>query len=203
MSFILLASRSPRRKQLLEEAGFRVRVKTVDFEEHSACASPVDTVRDLAVQKGARVVQAYPNDADAAQWTLAADTLVHTQDGQILGKPRDRVHARDMLTHLMGAPHQVTTGFALFTTRDTPVAVEHHTTTVFMQEIHASALEAYLDTDEPWDKAGAYGIQGLAGAFVSRIEGSWHAVVGLPIYDVLRTAQSNGLLVHMPWEKSR
>lgn len=203
MTFILLASRSPRRKQLLEEVGFEVRVKTVDFEERSGCASPVDTVRDLAIQKGARVVQAYPEDVAAAQWTLAADTLVHTPDGEVLGKPRDRAHARQMLTRLMGAPHQVTTGFAIFTTHTTPVVVEHHTTTVFMQEIHASALEAYLDTDEPWDKAGAYGIQGLAGAFVSRIEGSWHAVVGLPIYDVLRTAQSNGLLVHMPWEKSR
>lgn len=203
MSFILLASRSPRRKQLLEEVGFDVRVASADVNERHESTDPVQIVRQLAVQKGTQTVHAYKSLANEAAWTLSADTLVHTQEGQILGKPRDRDDARQMLEVLMGRPHYVTTGFAIFTDDDTPVAVEHHTTTVFMHEMRASAIEAYLDTDEPWDKAGAYGIQGLAGAFVSRIEGSWHAVVGLPIHDVLRSAQSNGLLVHMPWEKSR
>lgn len=203
MSFILLASRSPRRKQLLEEVGFEVHVESADFEEQHLGTNPVEIVRELSVQKGAHVIAAHPQRAKDAAWTLAADTLVHTEAGEILGKPHDRADAKRMLQSLMRAPHHVTTGFAIFENEARPVAVEHHTTTVFMQEISASALEAYLDTDEPWDKAGAYGIQGLAGAFVSRIEGSWHAVVGLPIHDVLRSAQSNGLLVHMPWEKSR
>lgn len=201
--FILLASGSPRRKQLLEEVGFNVHVQATDIDEQSTRTDPTQVVEALAVQKGAAVVRAHPSLAQRAAWTLSADTLVHTKDGRILGKPRDRNDARDMLEYLMGTPHFVTTGFAIFASTDEPVAVEHHTTTVSMQRISAFALEAYLDTDEPWDKAGAYGIQGLAGAFVSRIEGSWHAVVGLPVYDVLRAAQSNGLLVHMPWEKSR
>lgn len=203
MSFILLASRSPRRKQLLEDVGFDVNVQSADIAEHSVYRAPEEVVRDLAIQKGAAVVKKHPELAQKAAWTLAADTVVHTADGALLGKPADRDDARRMLQQLMEAPHAVTTGFAIFDEDPTPVVVEHHTTLVTMQSISASALEAYLDTDEPWDKAGAYGIQGLAGAFVSRIEGSWHAVVGLPVHDVLRAAQSSGLLAHMPWEKSR
>lgn len=203
MPFILLASRSPRRRQLLEEVGFNVRVQFTEIDEYSDCDAPPDIAEDLAVQKGAAVVQAYPDLAREAAWTVSADTLVYTDDGTILGKPRDRDDARTTLQNLMKKPHRVTTGFAIFDSTDQPVVVQHHTTVVSMQKINAFALEAYLDTDEPWDKAGAYGIQGLAGAFISRIEGSWHAVVGLPVHDVLRAAQSCGLLVHMPWEKSR
>lgn len=203
MPFILLASRSPRRKQLLEEVGFNVQVQSTELDEHSSLDEPSEIAEDLAVQKGVAVVQAYPSLAREAAWTVSADTLVYTEDGTILGKPRDREDARATLQDLMGRPHRVTTGFAIFDSTDQPVVVRHNTTIVSMQKISAFALEAYLDTDEPWDKAGAYGIQGIAGAFVSRIEGSWHSVVGLPVHDVLRAAQSCGLLVHMPWEKSR
>lgn len=203
MPYILLASRSPRRRQLLEEVGFNVRVQSTEITEHSHFDDPSEIAEDLAVQKGAAVVRAYPELVRAAAWTVSADTLVYTDDGAILGKPENRSEARETLQNLMGKPHRVTTGFAIFDSTDQPVAVQHHTTVVSMQKINAFALEAYLDTDEPWDKAGAYGIQGLAGAFISRIEGSWHSVVGLPVHDVLRTAQSCGLLVHMPWEKSR
>lgn len=203
MSYLLLASRSPRRRQLLEEVGFTVRVEAADIEEHSVEADPVAIAMDLAKQKGAATVARFPALAKEALFTLAADTVVWTDDGQVLGKPVDREDARRTLSRLLGTTHQVTTGFAIFGADATPIALGEQTAAVTMSSLSASALEAYIDTDEPWDKAGAYGVQGLAGAFVSRIEGSWHTVVGLPVHEVLRVALSNGLLVHMPWESLR
>lgn len=203
MSYLLLASRSPRRRQLLEEVGFNVRVEAADIEEHSQETNPIAIAMDLATQKGAATVERYPTVVRDARFTLAADTVVWTDAGDVLGKPADRADARRILSTLMGSTHHVTTGFAIFGTDGQPVAVGEQTADVTMDFLSASALEAYLDTDEPWDKAGAYGVQGLAGAFVSRIEGSWHTVVGLPVHEVLRVALSNGLLVQMPWESLR
>lgn len=201
MSHILLASRSPRRKQLLTGAGFDVRVRAADIQERSLHTRADAIAQDLALQKGVAVMQTYAEEAQEAAWTVAADTIVWCQDGTILGKPKDREHAQWMLTTLMGRAHFVSTAFALFQKNEAPVHIETVTSKVFMEPLPATSLAAYLDTDEPWDKAGAYGIQGLAGTFISRIEGSWHAVVGLPIYHMLRAAKSSGLIHHMPWEK--
>lgn len=187
----------------MEEVGFTVQVAAMDIVEQSTFTDPVDVAIDLARQKGEATVAAHREAAQRAMFTLAADTIVWTSSGELLGKPQDRDDARRILGTLMGKTHHVTTGFALFGAESTPVAVGEQTAAVTMSSLSASALEAYLDTDEPWDKAGAYGVQGLAGAFISRIEGSWHTVVGLPVHEVLRVAQSNGLLVQMPWESLR
>lgn len=203
MTQLLLASRSPRRRQLLEDVGFTVRVATSDIEESSVKSSPVEVALDLARQKGDAAVKAWPEHVASAALTLASDTLVWTEDGNIHGKPRDRQDARKTLRQLMGAPHYVTTAYALYTPKGELVVCREVSATVEMISLSDSALEAYLDTEEPWDKAGAYGVQGLAGAFISRIEGSWHTVVGLPVYDVLQQAQLHGLLAQMPWENSR
>ena len=115
----------------------------------------------------------------------------------------DRADARRMLDALLGRVHHVSTGYALYAPDGELAVARAVTASVTMAPLSEAAREAYLDSDEPWDKAGAYGIQGLAGSFVSRLEGSWHTVVGLPIHDVLEQAYLHGLLVRMPWEKAR
>lgn len=201
MSHVLLASRSPRRRELLEEAGFRVDVASLDVDESTSLLDPRLAAIEIAVRKGQAVV-----DSAAAinqSFVLAADTIVWTDDGVMLGKPADREDGRRMLRMLVGKTHSVTTGYALWSPDSkVPVHSGECSARVTMLPISESAMDAYLDSPEPWDKAGGYGVQGLAGAFISRIEGSWHTVVGLPVHAVLSAALSHGLIVRMPWEKT-
>lgn len=202
MSRVLLASRSPRRRELLEEAGFRVDVDSLDVDEDLQGVDARQVAQALAVRKGAAVFEKSPGFGQ--DFLIAADTIVWTDDGVQLGKPEDRDDARRMMRLLLGKTHTVTTGFALWrASQAQPVHVGECSARVTMVSLSEGAIEGYLDSDEPWDKAGGYGVQGLAGAFVSRIEGSWHTVVGLPVHAVLSAAQSHGLLVRMPWEKTR
>lgn len=204
MSHVLLASRSPRRRELLEEVGFHVSVFADDVDESTEETDPLHAAMSIARRKGEGIAGRARALAPDADFVLSSDTIVWTDDGTMLGKPRDRDHGRAMLRLLLGRTHAVTTGFALFRPGESaPAALAHSTARVTMAALSASALEAYLDSDEPWDKAGGYAVQGLAGAFISRIEGSWHTVVGLPVHDVLHAAQSLGLIVRMPWERSR
>lgn len=201
MSHVLLASRSPRRRELLEEAGFRVDVASLDVEESTSLVEPRLAAIEIATRKGQAVVDSM--GAISQAFVLAADTIVWTDDGVMLGKPSDREDGRRMLRMLAGKTHTVTTGFAIWAPDSTiPVFVSECSARVTMLSLSESALEAYLDSPEPWDKAGGYGVQGLAGAFISRIEGSWHTVVGLPVHAVLSAALSHGLIVRMPWEKT-
>lgn len=187
----------------MEGAGFSVVVSAPDIAERSDAQDAPAMAVDLAQQKGRAAVDASPEAAARAAFTIAADTIVWTDEGLILGKPTDRADARRMLGALTGRTHQVSTGYALYAPGGELAVARAVTASVTMAPLSDAALEAYLDSDEPWDKAGAYGIQGLAGSFVSRLEGSWHTVVGLPIHDVLEQAHLHGLLVRMPWERAR
>ena len=202
MSRVLLASQSPRRRMLLEEVGFEVDVLCADVDESIEGVSPREAAMQIACRKGQAVA---PMAAGRGHdFMLAADTMVWTDAGEIFGKPRDRADARRMLGRLLGATHTVTTGFAIWAPGEaSPAYVGECSSRVTMQRLSPGALESYLESDEPWDKAGAYGVQGLAGAFISRIEGSWHTVVGLPVHAVIESAQSLGLLVRMPWERTQ
>ena len=169
---LVLASGSPRRRELLEGLGLRFTVRPVDLDESPLPdESPRDYVLRLAVEKAAARVQ-------PGELVLAADTTV-VVDGEILGKPRDEGDARRMLRLLSGREHSVLTGIAL--QGSSGKAAEVDETLVRFAPLSAAEIEWYVATGEPRDKAGAYAIQGLASLFVEAVEGSWSNVVGLPI----------------------
>ena len=170
---LILASQSPRRSEILRQAGmsFVVRPASVD-ESLLPAESPMEYVRRVAQLKAAAI------EADPADVVLGADTVV-VIDGQILGKPRDHADALRMLETLSGREHEVLTGICLLRGKDTTIDLA--ITRVWFLPLAHRDLEEYVATGEPMDKAGAYAIQGLASKFVQRIEGSYSNVVGLPI----------------------
>ncbi|HKK22083.1 MAG TPA: nucleoside triphosphate pyrophosphatase [Pseudohaliea sp.] len=179
---LVLASGSPRRRELLAllELPFSVQAPAVD-ETPLAGEAPEAYVARTALDK-ARVV---PGDA-----VLAADTAV-ILGAAILGKPRDRADARSMLERLSGRTHRVLTAVALRRgEREWQRTVE---TTVTFDTLDEARIAVYLDTDEPWDKAGAYAIQGRAGAFVRSLAGSYSNVVGLPLVETRELLLAAGL----------
>lgn len=173
---LILASASPRRRELLEQIGLRFTVQPVDVDE-----TPRDgEAPDLYVLRMARekALACQRSSGNTHALVLGADTSV-VFAGAIMGKPRDRDEARAMLQRLSGHEHEVMTGVALAG----PTAVRERvvTTRVGFRRLMDDEIEAYLDSGEPNDKAGGYGIQGLGGIFVTSLMGSYSAVVGLPL----------------------
>jgi septum formation protein len=169
---LILASGSPRRRQLLGELGLEFEVRPADIDETvRADESPADYVRRLAQEKAC--FHAQPDE-----WVLAADTTV-VLDGAILGKPEDNADARRMLALIAGRSHEVLTGVALHHDGRTAVGVERTRVTLCTMSDHQ--LDWYSQCGEPDDKAGAYAIQGLGALFVSEIDGNYSNVVGLPL----------------------
>ena len=186
---LILASQSPRRRDLLEEAGVPFDVLPADIEEVTAPGlSPADNVTALAAAKARRVAEDRPG-----RFVLGADTIV-VLDNEILGKPRDREDARAMLSRLAGNTHHVITGFAIVTPEGR-VLTEAVTSSVTMKPVTAATIETYLDTGEPMDKAGAYAIQGQGNALIAGYEGSYHNIVGLPVEEVLTQLRGAGLSI--------
>lgn len=181
---LVLASQSPRRKEILTFAGipFTVRVPRVD-EVRLPEESPADYVQRLAREK-ARAVH-----ADEDEIVLAADTTVVFQQ-HVLEKPRDTEDAIRMLSMLQGAEHQVMTGICLRTQHEE--LVDLAVTRVWFSPLSPAEIAAYAASGEPNDKAGAYAIQGLASKFIERIEGCYFNVVGLPVALVYRRLQQMG-----------
>lgn len=175
MSKIILASKSPRRMQLLQMLGLDVTQAVSDFDESTVSSSdPCLLVETLAVKKATAVAEKFsPSD-----YIIAADTVVDL-DGQVIGKPHDKEDAVKMLSSLSGRTHSVHTGIAIFHGGKTASAVE--TANVTFRSLSQNEISAYVESGDPMDKAGAYGIQGFAGCFVSRIEGDYYTIVGLPI----------------------
>ena len=173
---LTLASASPRRRELLEQIGLRFTVHPVDVDETPRdCEAPDLYVLRMAREK-ALACQRLPGNIESL--VLGADTSV-VFAGAIMGKPGDRDEARAMLQRLSGHEHEVMTGVALAG----PTAVRERvvTTRVVFRRLLDDEIEAYLDSGEPYDKAGGYGIQGLGGIFVTSLMGSYSAVVGLPL----------------------
>jgi len=196
---LILASASPRRRELLAslDLDFTVRPATVD-ETPNPGERPRDLVRRLAREKaeaGARDGEQATSEGarDAGQgheWVLAADTIV-VIEGEVLGKPADRTEARAMLKRLQGRWHLVLTGVALRPPDgDTLHAVE--STRVLFAELTPEQIDWYAETGEPDDKAGAYAVQGLGALFVSEIDGNYSNVVGLPLPTVRQLFEGAG-----------
>lgn len=171
---IVLASRSPRRADLLRAAGIAFEVVAADVDETpQPDEAPVAYVERLAIEKARAVLLLRP-----AARVLGADTTV-TIDGEILGKPTSTDDAFRMLRKLSGRPHEVHTGVALVSAEGVHSAVD--TTRVWFDEMTDEDIRRYVNTGEPADRAGAYAIQGFASRFIPRIEGSYTSVVGLPV----------------------
>ncbi|HET9193222.1 MAG TPA: Maf family protein [Vicinamibacterales bacterium] len=181
---IILASASPRRAELLRAAGIDFDVRPADIDEAIRPGeAPGDYVSRLAEAK-ARAV----HERDGNQTVLAADTAV-VVDGQILAKPMDEADAKRMLRMIGGRTHEVLTAVSIFHPGEI-VDTRMDTTTVEFAELSDADIEWYVSSGEPMDKAGAYAVQGLASRFVTRVEGSYSNVVGLPIalvYQMLTT----------------
>jgi len=183
----VLASASPRRRQLLAQAGVEFEIVESGVDEHRAPdESGPDFALRMACEKALAVSAGRP---DAL--VLGADTVVEI-DGDILGKPHDCGEARRMLQKLSGRMHRVFTGFALarggrIVERDAIVSG------VRFRELSDAEVEQYIATNEPYDKAGGYAIQGDAGEFIAAVEGSTANVMGLPIDEVLEALRRNGV----------
>lgn len=174
---LILASSSPRRRDLLRNAGFEFQVHPSSIpEEQVANEAPVTLVRRLAQAK-AREVAAR---SSAESYVLGADTTV-VVDADTLGKPADPEDASRMLRMLSGRCHQVLTGVCVVQAGSGRQALEHSSTTVWFRELSETEIREYVATREPLGKAGAYAIQGRASRFVTRIEGCYSNVVGLPL----------------------
>lgn len=177
MVTLYLASGSPRRRELLTQLGLQFERVATNVEERRQPGEAADVyVRRLAAEKAQAGVAVAPRDLPV----LGADTIV-ILNGEVLEKPRDEAHAAEMLTKLSGQTHQVMTAVALADRqRQLDCLV---TTDVTFRSLSAADIAAYIASGEPMDKAGAYGIQGAGGNFVRKINGSYHAVVGLPLVE--------------------
>lgn len=190
---VILASKSPRRKEILEMLGIDFSVVTANTQEDSAQSDPALLVEQLAMQKAQDV-----QNLLQAQGRLQRDTLIIASDtvvalnGEILGKPRDKEDARRMITGLQGTTHFVLSGiaFCYFDADGNRKNIcSHASTAVHFGPMSKEDIELYISSDEPYDKAGAYAIQGLAGRWIRGIEGDYFNVVGLPVNTMCELAK--------------
>ena len=173
---LILASGSPRRRELLDKFGISYEILPAQDEESApAELTPGERVKALAAHKAAEVARRVN---DPAAVILAADTLVEL-DGQVLGKPGAPERAAEMLRALSGRAHRVWSGVCV--REGGRILTESECTLVHFRALSDAEIEAYIQTGEPLDKAGAYGYQGLASLFVERIEGDFFNVMGLPV----------------------
>ena len=176
MREIVLASASPRRKEILQTAGLQFSVCVSDYEEDLGLAlAPRKLARFLSLKKAEAVARRYQNAI-----IIAADTFI-ALNNKLLGKPRDEEEARKMLGMLSGKSHSVITGFSIIDTASGKRLSRSVETTVYFKKLGRDEIRAYVKSGEPLDKAGAYAIQGLGGVFIKKIDGDYFNVVGLPM----------------------
>ena len=187
MGPIILASGSPRRKELLEQVHIPFEVRISSCKEIITQTVPTDIVMELSYQKASDISSSVSEKEKEDCLIIGADTIVAYQN-QILGKPSDEAEAFSMLHRLSGSTHQVYTGVTLIRLKQGKKQVKtfYEQTDVFFYSLRPEQIKAYIATKDCMDKAGAYGIQGFAAAFVRRIEGDYYNVVGLPIARLIR-----------------
>jgi len=186
---IILASKSPRRRYLLEQAGLSFSVVPSDIDETRVpISSPETYVRILSELKADNVSERYPE-----KWVIGADTIV-LKNGSVLGKPASMDEARTMLKQLSGQTHQVLTGYAICCKAKNRKFSETIKTDVLFKHLTDEEIEWYIHTKEPFDKAGSYAIQGLGTFIVKSIRGSYTNVVGLPVCEVIEFLIKEGII---------
>ena len=186
---LILASNSPRRRELLAQAGITFIVIPSEVDERQVARSDPDKlVRVLAESKAIDIAEKHPDS-----WVLGADTIV-VIDNQILGKPDSADAARDMLKRLSGKVHQVFTGYCVCCRHKERLFTDAVKTDVCFKSLSDAEIEWYIRTGEPFDKAGGYGIQGIGSFLVKSIQGSYTNVVGLPVCEVMSFLIGEGLI---------
>jgi len=176
MKKIVLASASPRRKELLGKIGLKFEVESSDYaEDMRSGLSSDELARAISLEKARAVAMRHKNAI-----VIAADTFIVFR-GKIMGKPGTEAEARKMLVRLRGKPHSVITGFTILDTARNKVLTKSVETVVHIKNLTAEEIESYVKSGEPLDKAGAYAIQGLGSVIVERIEGDYFNVIGLPL----------------------
>ena len=207
---IILASKSPRRKELLENAGFEIVIIPSEAEENIDEKDPAEMVKKLSYLKANSVYENIANiegeidssyaintrktaesgitdkkDDTKSIIVLGADTFVYA-GGMILGKPKNKEEAREMIKMLSGNVHSVFTGFTIVQA-DGKSVTDYSETKVYVYPMTDEEIEDYISSNEPYDKAGGYGIQGLFGKYVEKIDGDYNNVVGLPVSKIIYT----------------
>jgi septum formation protein len=203
-ALVILASASPRRTELLQQIGVAHRVVPAHIDERRATGeTPEDCVRRLAQHKALEVqlaLAAVTGVSAAVELpVLGADTAVVIDD-ELLGKPRDRADGLAMLARLSGRWHQVLTAVALASVHGMQCCLSR--SEVRLRRLSAQECAAYWDSGEPLDKAGGYAIQGLAGAFVEQLRGSYSGVVGLPLFETAQLLAEAGVWRYQLWHRS-
>lgn len=182
---IILASKSPRRKEILESLGLKFDVIVADADESCDIKEPRDLVESIASRKGRAVAQGLGDSEDTL--VIACDTLVYAE-GEFLGKPHDRADAYRMIKLLSGKSHSVISGAYLwYRGKEVTCSAE---TRVSFDEIDDCDIERYVDSSEPYDKAGAYAVQGTASVFVNKLDGDYFNVVGLPVNAICKALKN-------------
>lgn len=194
---LLLASASPRRKEILEQAGFSFEILAANADENIQEADPAEMVKKLSARKALASMEAWKQQDKSEDdiLVLGADTVV-VLDGQILGKPSDQADATQMLRRLQGNTHQVYTGVTLLWVdeekQQKQICFAEKTDVVFYP-MTETEIQAYVATNEGADKAGSYAVQGLAMKYIEKIDGDYHNVVGLPAASIYQTLRRNHL----------
>lgn len=178
---MILASNSPRRKEILENFGFSLEIKTKNIEEISDEKEIIKKVEDIARKKVMAVAIDNPNE-----FVIGADTVV-VIDNKILGKPKNEKNIYEMLHLLSGRTHQVITSFSFINISKNIDIKDSQISDVSFKNISDEEIKWYIDTKEPFDKAGSYGIQGKGSYFVEKIDGDFFSVMGFPIGKFVRT----------------
>ena len=184
---MILASTSPRRKELLEKIGFKLTLKSKKINEESDKINIVDKVKDIAYKKTIAVAQENKND-----YVVGADTVVVIGE-KLLGKPKDIEEAKEMLKLLSNKEHEVITSYCLINLEKNIEITEVVISKVVFRKISDDELNWYIKNEETLDKAGAYGVQGLASIFIEKIEGDYFAIMGFPINSFIQTLRQIGI----------
>lgn len=187
----ILASKSPRRRFLLTEKGYKFETSSIEISEILDENLSVErAIEQLALQKAQALVESGRLDPDQKYLILSADTVVY-HDGEVLGKPKDQEHAFELLKRLSGEPHQVITAFCLWHTGEKRYILRHKISQVKFRELSDEEIREYIATGDPMDKAGAYGIQSEGRHFVKEFTGGLENIAGLPVDLVEKTMTEN------------
>ncbi len=188
MKTIVLASASPRRKELLKKLGLKFKVEPSDYEEERHYElEPYELARKLSLAKARDVATKYENAI-----IIAADTF-GILDDKVLGKPHNEAEAKKILEMISGRCHSVITGFTIIDTESNKTLSRSVETKVFIKKLTPAEISAYVKLKEPLDKAGAYAIQGLGSVIVERIEGDYYNVIGLPLAALAESLREFGV----------
>lgn len=184
---MILASKSPRRKEILSDIGFNLEIKSADVEETSDEKDVNLKIMDIARKKTFAVAKQYPD-----KFVVGADTIVEV-DGVIIGKPKDKNEAFQTLKLLSGRKHNVITAYSFINISKNIDIKDYNVTEVFFRELDENMIKWYIETDEPMDKAGSYGIQGKGAIFVDKINGDFFNVMGFPIGSFIEMLNKLGI----------